>query len=72
MSAVIKARVIEQLTRLRYVAARLDVVLNDAARTEPTYLDVLDGVLRQEVEAKQRTHDDGPQDSPRADREDAR
>jgi DNA replication protein DnaC len=57
MSAVIHARVIEQLTRLRlrYGAERLDAVLNDAARTEPTYLDFLDGVLRQEVEAKQRT-----------------
>src|SRR4029453_14121189 len=32
-----------------------DSVLNDAARTEPTYLDFLDGVLRQEVDAKQRT-----------------
>src|SRR5829696_6507725 len=57
MSAVIHARVVEQLTRLRlrYVADRLDAVLNDAARTEPTYLDFLDGVLRQEVDAKQRT-----------------
>ena len=57
MSVVIHARVVEQLTRLRlrYVAERLDAVLNDAARTEPTYLDFLDGVLRQEVEAKQRT-----------------
>ena len=57
MSVVIHARVVEQLTRLRlrYVADRLDAVLNDAARTEPTYLDFLDGVLRQEVEAKQRT-----------------
>jgi hypothetical protein len=57
MSAVIHARVVEQLTRLRlrYVAERLDAVLNDAARTEPTYLDFLDGVLRQDVEAKQRT-----------------
>jgi hypothetical protein len=27
----------------RYVADRLDAVLNDAARTEPTYLDFLDG-----------------------------
>src|SRR5204863_158621 len=34
---------------------RLDAVLNEAARTEPTYLDFLDGVLRQEVDAKQRT-----------------
>jgi DNA replication protein DnaC len=57
MSALTHARVIEQLTRLRlrYVADRLDAVLNDAARTEPTYLDFLDGVLRQEVDAKQRT-----------------
>ena len=57
MSAVVHARVTEQLTRLRlrYVAERLDAVLNDAARTEPTYLDFLDTVLRQEVEAKQRT-----------------
>ena len=57
MSAVVHARVVEQLTRLRlrYVADRLDAVLNDAARAEPTYLDFLDGVLRQEVEAKQRT-----------------
>ncbi len=57
MSAVIHARVVEHLTRLRlrYVADRLDAVLNDAARTEPTYLDFLDSVLRQEVDAKQRT-----------------
>src|SRR5919106_333945 len=57
MSVVVHARVVEQLSRLRlrYVAERLDAVLNDAARTEPTYLDFLDTVLRQEVEAKQRT-----------------
>src|SRR5918912_4431392 len=57
MSAVVHGRVVEQLTRLRlrYVADRLDAVLNDAARAEPTYLDFLDTVLRQEVEAKQRT-----------------
>ena len=57
MSVVIHARVVEHLTRLRlrYVAERLDAVLNEAARTEPTYLDFLAGVLRQEVEAKQRT-----------------
>src|SRR6478609_9679809 len=57
MSAVVHGRVVEQLTRLRlrYVAERLDAVLNDAARTEPTYLDFLDSVLRQEVDAKQRT-----------------
>jgi DNA replication protein DnaC len=57
MTAVVHARVVDTLTRLRlrYVAERLDAVLNDAARTEPTYLDFLDTVLRQEVEAKQRT-----------------
>ena len=38
MSAVVHARVVEQLTRLRlrYVADRLDAVLNDAARAEPS------------------------------------
>ena len=57
MTAVVHARVVDTLTRLRlrYVAERLDAVLHDAARTEPTYLDFLDTVLRQEVEAKQRT-----------------
>jgi DNA replication protein DnaC len=57
MSVVTHARVVEQLThlRLRYVADRLDAVLSEAARTEPTYLDFLDTVLRQEVDAKQRT-----------------
>src|SRR5215204_2730208 len=59
MSVIVHARVrvCEQLTRLhlRYVAERLDAVLADAARTEPTYLEFLDTVLRQEVDAKQRT-----------------
>ena len=57
MSVVVHARVVEQLTRLRlrYVGERLDAVLADAARAEPTYLDFLDAVLRQEVDAKQRT-----------------
>jgi hypothetical protein len=57
MSAIVHARVTEQLMRLRlrYVAERLDAVLNDAARIEPTYLDFLDSVLRQEVDARQRT-----------------
>lgn len=46
MTAVVHARVMETLTRLRlrYVAERLDAVLNDAARAEPTYLDFLDTV----------------------------
>lgn len=57
MSVVVQARVVEQLTRLRlrFVAERIDALLNDAAREEPTYLDFLDKVLRQEVDAKQRT-----------------
>jgi DNA replication protein DnaC len=57
MSAVVQARVTEQLTRLRlrYVAERLDAVLSETARHEPTYLDFLEAVLHQEVEAKQRT-----------------
>ena len=57
MSAVVHARVVEQLTRLRlrYVAERVDALLADAARQEPTYLEFLDTVLREEVEAKQRT-----------------
>jgi DNA replication protein DnaC len=57
MSAVVHGRVIEHLQRLRlgFVAERLDAVLAEAARREPTYLDFLDHVLRQEVEAKQRT-----------------
>ena len=57
MSVVLHARVSEQLTRLRlrYVAERLDAVLAEAARTEPTYLEFLATVLGQELEAKQRT-----------------
>ena len=56
MSAVVHARVVEHLQRLRlgYIAERIDAVLNEAAKREPTYLDFLDQVLRQEVEAKQR------------------
>jgi DNA replication protein DnaC len=56
MSVVVHGRVLEQLQRLRlgYVAERLDAILADATRREPTYLDFLDQVLRQEVEAKQR------------------
>ena len=56
MSTLVHARVVEHLQRLRlgFVAERLDAVLNEAAKQEPTYLDFLDQVLRQEVEAKQR------------------
>jgi len=56
MSEVVRGRVEEQLIRLRLnsVAARLDAVLSDAARKEPTYLDFLDGLLREELDAKQK------------------
>lgn len=56
MSELARARVEDHLLRLRLhsVAARLDAVLSDAARKEPTYLDFLDGLLREELEAKQK------------------
>jgi DNA replication protein DnaC len=56
MSVVIQARVVEHLQRLRlgFLAERLDALLADAARTEPTYLDFLDQLLQQETAAKQR------------------
>jgi len=56
MSEVVRARVEDQLLRLRMpsVATRLDAVLSEAARKEPTYLDFLDGLLREELDAKQK------------------
>jgi len=56
MTEIVHARVIENLTRLRLrnLAERLDSVLSAAARTEPTYLDFIDNLLREEVDAKQR------------------
>jgi DNA replication protein DnaC len=53
---LVHARVADLLTRLhlRHVAERLDAILSTAARTEPTYLDFLDGLLRDEVDSKQR------------------
>lgn len=57
MSAeIVRARVLEHLGRLRLgrIAEQLDALLSNAARGEPTYLDFLDAVLREEVEAKQR------------------
>lgn len=57
MSAEItRARVLENLGRLRLgrVVEQLDALLSEAARGEPTYLDFLDGILREEVGAKQR------------------
>jgi DNA replication protein DnaC len=54
MSAIVHARVTENLVRLRlgHVAERLDAVLGEAARSEPTYLDFLDALLGQEITSK--------------------
>jgi DNA replication protein DnaC len=56
VSDIVRARVIEHLSRLRLgrVAEQLDALLSDAARSEPTYMDFLDVILREEVGAKQR------------------
>lgn len=57
MSAeIVRARVLEHLGRLRLgrIAEQLDALLSGAARGEPTYLDFLDAILREEVGAKQR------------------
>ena len=56
MSEIVRARVTDamQRLRLRSAADRLDAVLTDAARKEPTYLDFLDGILREELDAKQK------------------
>ncbi|WP_304528739.1 ATP-binding protein [Archangium sp. Cb G35] len=52
----VHARVLEHLERLRlgHLVERLDALLAEAARTEPTYLDFLDALLREEMGAKQR------------------
>lgn len=56
MSELARARVEDHLLRLRLhsVAARLDTMLSEAARKEPTYLDFLDVLLREELDAKQK------------------
>ena len=56
MSEIIRARVEERLVKLYLgaVAQRLDAILAQAARGEPTYLDFLDQILAEETEAKQR------------------
>ncbi len=56
MSELVRARVEDHLVRLRLhaVATRLDAVLSDAAKKEPTYLDFLDTLLRDELDAKQK------------------
>lgn len=56
MSEIVRARVEERLLKLRLgaVAQRLDGILSQAARAEPTYLDFLDQILTEEAEAKQK------------------
>jgi DNA replication protein DnaC len=56
VSELIHARVVEHLKRLflGHIAERLDAVLADAARKEPTYLDFLDQLLREELASKAR------------------
>jgi DNA replication protein DnaC len=56
VSELIHARVVDALTRLRlgHVAERLDALLSEAAKAEPTYLDFLDRVLGEELSSKQR------------------
>ena len=56
MTDLVRARVEDSLLRLRLgaVAQRLDALLSEAARKEPAYLDFLDGLLREELDAKQK------------------
>src|SRR5688500_11801341 len=56
VSELVRARVEERMVKLRLgaVAQRLDAILSQAARAEPTYLDFLDRVLAEETEAKQK------------------
>jgi DNA replication protein DnaC len=56
VTELVRARVEERLVkfRMRAVAERLDAILSEAARSEPTYLDFLDRVLAEETEVKQR------------------
>ena len=56
MTDLVRARVEDHLVRLRLgaVAARLDAILSDAARKEPSYLTFLDTLLGEELDAKQK------------------
>src|SRR5213083_3388408 len=53
---LVHARVVDHLKRLRLgtLADRLDATLGEAARVQPTYIDFLDQLLRDEMAAKQR------------------
>jgi DNA replication protein DnaC len=56
MTDLVRARVEDHLVRLRLgaIAARLDAILSEAARKEPTYLSFLDALLGEELDAKQK------------------
>jgi DNA replication protein DnaC len=56
VSELVRARVEERLVKLRLgaIAERLDGILSQAARAEPTYLDFLDLILSEETDAKQQ------------------
>jgi DNA replication protein DnaC len=56
VSELVRARVEERLLKLRLgaIAQRLDGLLSQAARGEPTYLDFLDQILGEETDAKQK------------------
>jgi DNA replication protein DnaC len=56
VSEIMRARLVDSMQRLRLgsVAGRIDALLADAARKEPTYLEFLDGLLREELDAKQK------------------
>jgi DNA replication protein DnaC len=56
VSEIVRARVADSMQRLRLrcAAERLDSMLAEAARKEPTYLDFLDKLLREELDGKQK------------------
>jgi DNA replication protein DnaC len=56
MTDLVRARVEDHLVRLRLgaVAARLDAILSDAARKEPSFLAFLDALLGEELDVKQK------------------
>jgi DNA replication protein DnaC len=56
VSDLVHARVVEHLRRLTLgnVAEGIDAVLDEAARSQPTYLDFLDRLLCDKMSAKQR------------------
>lgn len=56
MNDLVRARVEDSLVRLRmrHIAERLDAALAAAARSEPTYIDFLDGLLSEELAQKRQ------------------